>query len=117
MKKWLSIAVLGLIALYAFTRMQTSGIALTLKNVDTVALKAVDVHVTGTSYQVGELAPGTSKTINIRPVTDSHIELTFAGGGRLKINCYFSRGYRGKIAAGITAARVVSVDDQIKLPP
>jgi len=41
------------------------------------------VHVTGSSYQVGDLAPGEIKVIKVIPKGESHIEIGLGNGKRL----------------------------------
>jgi hypothetical protein len=112
MKTWLLAAVLALSATCALSKAQGPGVTLTLSNVSAVTMQSVTVRVTGRSYAIGDLAPGTSKSIAVHPTADSHIELVFDRTRRLKIDCYLERGYRGKIAAAVTPERVVAVKDE-----
>jgi hypothetical protein len=60
---------------------------------------------------IGDIEPGTSKSVVLSPSSESHIELAFSGHPRLKIDCYFEQGYGGILAAEITAQRVVAIRD------
>jgi hypothetical protein len=115
MKKSLLIAILIVIAVLFLAKASASGVAFTLTNVGTTTMESVTVQVTGRSYRLGDLTPGTSKTIRVNPAGESHIELVFSGTRRLKIDCYFESGYRGKITGDVTPQKVVSVKSDLKL--
>jgi hypothetical protein len=119
MKKILVIAALALLATLALvivpwvTGAGSPGVEFTLDNVGSEPLRAVIVEVTGRSYSLGDMAPGSSKTIKLKAKGDSHIELRLSNGRRLTIDCYFEPAYTGSIRAKVTPQAVIAVDDKI----
>lgn len=116
MKKFL-IAILALIAVMFMVINRAPGVDLTVINVGSAPLKAVTVQVTGRSYRLGDIKPGSSKSIKVNPTAESTIQLIFSDGRRLDIDSYFERGYRGTITAEVTSTRVVSVKNDMLRPP
>ena len=49
-----------------------SGIQVTVENSGTKPLKSVTLHVTGASYNLGDIAPGASATARVKPTGESH---------------------------------------------
>lgn len=88
-------------------------ITFTATNVGTEPMRSLVVHITGKSYAIGDLAPGTGKSLQLHPGADSHIELALAGHPRLVIDCYFSGGYSGSIAAEVTVDQVVAINNSL----
>ena len=125
MKKILLIALalaaclITLVAAVLFfeTRAERAGVAFTLENAGSKPLRTVVVKVTGRSYELGEMAPGTIKMTTLHPAGESHIELEFSPGRRLIIDCYIEPGYSGSIRAKVTSQAVVAVDDKTKVAP
>ena len=112
MKKWLIIIPVLLLAWVAWSR--TQGVTLVLTNAGTATMRSVIVMVTGQTYRIGDLAPGSSASLALRPTGESHIELLLSDNRLLRIDCYFERGYDGRIAATVTPERVVAVDSQVR---
>lgn len=114
MKKLLLVSlvaiVLGFIGYYSSF---SDGVTFVAKNVGTESIRSVVVHVTGKSYVIGDIEPGTSKSVVLNPISESHVELTFSGHPRLTIDCYFEHGYSGTLATEITVERVVTVKDSM----
>lgn len=108
--------MLALIAIFIGWK-RTSGVAFSLTNVGTVTMKAVTVHVTGSSYLVGDLGPGATKKIDVNPAGESHIEVAFSDSRRLIIDCYIEDGYGGRITAEVTPEKVISVKSMIETSP
>jgi hypothetical protein len=114
MKKSFLIAILVMIAALFVAKASASGVAFTLTNVGTTTMESITVQVTGRSYPLGDLTPGASKTIRLKPTGESRIDLVFSGSRRLAIDCYFESGYKGEIAAEVTPQKVVSVKSDLK---
>ena len=75
--------VAAIIAVVTFAACTRADIAIIVQNVGTESLRSVMVHVTGSSYQVGDLAPGEIKVIKVIPKGESHIEIGLGNGKRL----------------------------------
>lgn len=116
MKKLLLIGILALVAAFLLAESGATGVAFTVTNVGSDTLRSVTVKVTGRAYSIGDLSPGKSKSINVDPTGESHIELIFSDSRRLMIDCYFEPRYEGKIAAEVTSQDVVSVKDEVRVP-
>jgi len=111
MKKILVIVPLALLIVYWVAR--SGEVDFTLTNVGDEALRGVVVEVTGRSYTLGDLSPGSSKMVTLNAASDSHIELRFSNSWRLTIDCYFWAGSGGSIKAKVTSQAVVAVEDEI----
>ena len=126
MKKILGIAALvlgmawatrALVTLFLVTSAEAAGVEFTLNNAGSEALHAVIVEVTGRSYNLGDVPPGSNKAVKLNATGDSHIELLFSNGHRLRIDCYFEPAYGGSIKAKVTSQAVISVEDEVKPNP
>ncbi|HEX9172669.1 MAG TPA: hypothetical protein VF861_08405, partial [Telluria sp.] len=89
--------------MYFLTRAEAAGVEFTLNNVGSKVLHSVLVEVTGRSYKLGDMPPGSSKTVKLNALGDSHIELQFSNGRRLTIDCYFQPTHIGSIKAKVTS--------------
>ena len=106
---------LALLAIFASVRSATAGVEFTLKNAGADALRSVTVHVTGRSYELGDIPLGGAKTVKLSPTSESHIEVRLATGRNLSIDCYLEHGYRGRINATVTSTAVVAVTDEVRI--
>lgn len=109
--------MLALLATCALSKEKGPGVTVTVSNVGTVTMHAIKVQLTGKSYAIGDLGPGASTSIAVHPVTDSHIVLVFDRTRSLTVDCYLEHGYTGKIAATVTAKRVVAVKAETRSSP
>lgn len=92
------------------------GLMVTVKNVSAEPLMSVVVHVTGSSQTLGNIPPGESKTVDVSPTGESHVEIEHTKG-RLVVDTYFEAGYQGRITAEITAGEVVRVQGDVRIGP
>lgn len=103
----------------AYSALQ-GGVDVTVNNQGNEALQAVTVHVTGRSYDLGDIEPGAVKTARVNPTSESHVELEFtmAAGQRVrgKADSYFEAGYRGTIRIEVQGDKIVRIEDRISLP-
>lgn len=92
-----------------------SGIQVTVENSGTKPLKSVTLHVTGASYNLGDITPGASATARVKPTGESHLEIEFTDAGgevrRLDAGGYFESGYRGTIRVSIKGG-VIDTNEQ-----
>lgn len=84
-----------------------SRVEVNLTNAGAETMRAVVVHVTGASYEIGDIAPGETRTVKVNPTGESHVEFTSSGGPRVKIESYFERDYEGYVNARVTSTRVL----------
>jgi hypothetical protein len=63
------------------------------------------------------MPPGSSKTVKLNALGDSHIALEFSNGRRLTIDCYFQPTHVGSIRAKVTSQAVIAVEDEVGLAP
>jgi hypothetical protein len=103
-----------LIIAYLVETAAAAGVQFTLDNAGSETLHAVIVEVTGRSYKLGDMPPGSSNTVKLNATGDSHIELRFSTDHRLTIDCYFQPAYSGSIKANVTSEAVVAVEDNVK---
>ena len=95
------------------------GIHVTIENTGITPLKSVVVHVTGASYELGDIAPGDSQKIRVRPTSESHLEIEFTDNDgqvkRLDAVGYFESGYRGTIGVSIKDGTIDENEHDIRL--
>lgn len=105
--RWLLVAIpVVLIALVGVVLFQfRPGIQVTIQNTGSTPMRSVVLHVTGNSYQLGDIPPGESATARVRPTSDSGLEIEFTDTDgkvqRLDAGGYFESGYRGTIRVSI----------------
>lgn len=94
----------------------TSGVEFTLQNVSATPLDSVVVYTTGHTYLLGNVPAGTSRTIQVEAVSDSHIEVEHGTGtrSRLVVDTYFGKGYSGTVTAAVQPDSVVRVESHVR---
>lgn len=94
-----------------------SGIQVTIHNNDSQPLRSVVVHVTGASYNLGDIAPGASAQTAVHVTGESNLEVEFRDTNgqtqRLNAGGYFESGYRGTIQVTIKDGAIVENKQQI----
>ena len=107
-----------------YNRYLRPGVYVELRNSTGKTLTSVTVHVTGRSYDLGDLNPGETNEIRVEPTSESDVDIEFvdAAGLRqgLKAECYIEPGYRGSIRIDVRNAEegtdfTLSVRDDIEL--
>ena len=111
------LVVAGVIALFAAVLVMLyleRGVLVTVRNSDARALRSLEVHVTGRSYNLGDLEPGASRSVRVNPRGESHVELRFRDHlGKTPapvVDCYLEAGYSGTIAVDVDSERVRKVN-------
>ncbi len=96
-----------------------SGIKVTVENTGLTSLQASVLHVTGVSYNLGDIAPGAEATARVNPTSESHLEIEFtdANGKTQRVNAggFFEPGYRGAIRVEIKDGVIDKFEDDISL--
>lgn len=109
--------VFGMSAFYALQRQP--GIQVTVQNAGDQELKSLACHVTGRSYQLGDLPPGRRAQVTVRSTSESHLEISFvdtAGSAqRLDAGGYLEPNYRGSIQVSIRDGKLAQNDHAIRL--
>jgi hypothetical protein len=95
------------------------GVEVVVKNVDSIRVQNVVVHVTGNSYLLGEISPSTEKHVRVSSNGESHVEVSFTGAdGKLKrevVDCYFeAQGYNGTIEVDIDGHHIVRQSSSVR---
>ena len=82
-------------------------------------MRSVVLHVTGVSYQLGDIPPGASATARVRPTSESGLEIEFTDSDgkvqRLNAGGYFESDYRGTIRVSIKDGAIETNEQDIKL--
>ena len=89
-------------------------------NVGPRPMEDVIVYVTGKQYSLGGIDIGASATAKVSPRGESHIEVSYSSNGRpnrLAVDCYFERGYSGRITVEVENDSIKRVTNNIKLSP
>jgi hypothetical protein len=95
------------------------GIQVTIQNTGSTPMRSVVLHVTGVSYQLGDIQPGESATARVRPKGESGLEIEFTDSDekvqRSDAGGYFESGYRGTIHVSIKDGAIEENEQDIKL--
>ncbi len=123
-KKWrwglIAVTAFVLLILIAVVIIQfRPGIRVTIQNTGTTTLRSVVLHVTGATYNIGDIAPSESAAVRVRPTGESQleIEITNADGQVQRLNAggYFESGYRGTIRVSIKDGTIDENEPDIRL--
>lgn len=92
----------------------------TVYNAENSPILDLQVHVTGKSYQLGDIASGVGRSVKVLPIGESHVEISYRlSDGTTKrhsVDCYFESAYRGTIDATIRDGELFHTSLQIVLP-
>src|SRR5262245_6479527 len=95
------------------------GVDVSVRNTGKEPLREVTIHVTGRSYTLGDLAPGSLRTRNVSPRGESSVEVEFANehGKRIRLSAggYLEPGYGGRIVIEIRDGNVIAVKDEVRI--
>ncbi len=87
------------------------GLRVRIENTGATTLRSVVVHVTGNSYPMGDLRPGSFMSLKVEPTGDSSLEIAFQDeSGRLKrlsAGRYFGPGYLGTVRVEMDSDRIL----------
>ena len=111
----IGIITIVLIGFYIFLH---SGVKVTIRNTGTVPLYSLSVHVTGKTYDLGDIAPKETKSVVVNPKGESHIEIEHGKGDKRKVittDCYLESGYKGKIVIDLDSEKALKIDNKIKI--
>lgn len=114
-RSWtVNLIVLLLIALI-FTSCGDGTVDVTIENKGTRTLKSVTLEVRGNPYELGDIEPDASKSVEVEVVGESHIELGQAGRDRLIVEVYIEPGYGGSVHVFVTPDTVLSIKNNIDI--
>ncbi|MEQ1831268.1 MAG: hypothetical protein ABL921_35305 [Pirellula sp.] len=102
-------------------RWLTADVTVTINNTSTSPLLDLQVHVTGQTYRLGDIASGSRLGCTVRPTSASHVEISYRiSDGTTKrhsIDCYFEPGYRGTVVAEIENGELTRSSQRLRLGP
>jgi len=94
------------------------GVEVRLRNVENIPLRSVTVAIRGDSYAVGDLAPGATASVWVKPTSECTVEVSYASArGEVKpapLGDYIEPGYGGWISADLTATEPRDVIDAVE---
>ena len=94
------------------------GVEVRLSNVEPAPLRSVTVTVTGDSVVIGELAPGATASVWVKPTAECHVEVSYAAAtGDVKhvaVGDFVEPGFGGWISADLTATDARDVVDAVE---
>ncbi len=97
-----------------------SGIHVTIQNTGSQPLRSVVLHVTGASYNLGDIAPGNTAGATVHATSESDLEIGFTDAdgqiNRLDAGGYFESGYKGTIDISIKDGVIQKNEQNIRLP-
>ncbi|MFO0011158.1 MAG: hypothetical protein ACK553_00285 [Planctomycetota bacterium] len=94
------------------------GVTVTVRNGGNSPLIDLQVHVTGRSYNLGNLESGAMKRCAVEPTSESHVEISYqlpdGTSRRHSIGGYLEPGYRGTVDAEIQDGEMVQSSHRIR---
>ncbi len=117
---WIIFGTLSALLMGAFAFLYlATGVRVEIKNLGPAAMRKVSVHVTGNSYSLGDIPAGASKTVRVNPQGESSVSIKQSNAkgqqGTLSVDCYFERGYSGKITIQVKNGKIQHVKNDIRL--
>lgn len=110
-----------MIGLACFLLLYHPGIHVTVENTGSQPLCSVVLFVTGNSYYLGDIPPGTTSEATVKCTGDSHLEIEFvddAGDAkRLDAGGFFQPGYRGAIRVSVKEGEIHENEQKIQWWP
>lgn len=111
--------LIGILLLLNWCHEHSRGVAVRIRNIDRVPLRAVVVDVEGRSYPLGDFPPGWKLDVYVTPTGESDIAISFTDpAGRAKhfdVLGYFERGYTGTVDVEISAQKLERVVEDISM--
>jgi hypothetical protein len=116
--KWI-VAGLFVVVVAVFVAVAAGrGVRVEVKNVGETPLEAVQVFVKGAEYDLGDLAPGESKSVKVEPTSESDVWLRWKSEGKSAagtIDCYMEpSGYHGTVTVQLRESAVVDYKAEIE---
>jgi hypothetical protein len=95
------------------------GVKVTVRNSGVATLQDLQVHVTGQSYALGDLASGAVKQCTVHSNGESHVEISYRleDGTKIRhtVDCYLESGSRGTIHAEFQDGELLNVSQNINM--
>lgn len=119
-----AIGCLGLLVVLALAllieRRGPAGVTVEVVNAGQEPMLALQVLVTGRTYELGDLAAGQEASVQVEPTGDTNVRLRFVDGEgvqrELAVDCQFGySGFRGTIRASVADGEVKDVEDGISI--
>ncbi len=94
------------------------GVTVAVRNSGATSLHDFHVHVTGRTYELGDISSGAIKKCKVRPNGESHVEISYRlTDGTMRrhtVDCYFESGYRGTVDAEIGDGGLIRASHHIR---
>jgi len=115
------VALAGLAFILAGWLYLNRGLTVRIHNADSRTLRSVVVSVTGHSYPLGDLPPGSKISVPVEPRGESSVVVEFkdVAGNSKKVdaNVYLEPGYKGRLTLEIDADRIVHRTHTVTVGP
>jgi hypothetical protein len=119
-KRRLVLLGLAVVLAVAFFLSRT-GLRVAVTNTGAAPMRAVVVHVTGASYDLGDIPPGSSREVSIEPTGPSHVELSFKDDQgrqlRLVTGANFEPSAHGSIEIAVRDGTIQRFQDHTRTGP
>ncbi|MGV7206961.1 hypothetical protein ACLB1G_03795 [Oxalobacteraceae bacterium A2-2] len=107
-------AAAGVAGLFYINLQSAGAITVTAYNGSGKTIRELVIRVTDTSYPVGDIAPGASATVKVRPSGDTRVTLEIDGRVRAILDTPIERGSEGSIALEFTPSGAVNFSTSLK---
>jgi hypothetical protein len=114
----MTFALLVVVGLLMAQRLR-AGVLVTIHNIGATPLRSVVLQITGASYPLGDIAPGSYRETTVVSHGESNLEIEFTNidgkAQRLDAGGYFESGYRGTIRVSINDGTIEANEQQFTL--
>ncbi len=115
----LIVAVTLVVSVYVAALWLVPVLTVTVHNVGESPMFDLQIHVTGNSYQLGDLQSGAATSCDVQAAGESDVEISYRlkdGSTKShKLDCYIESGYRGHIDSEFVDGQLRSVTHEIRL--
>lgn len=108
------LAAAGVGALFYVNLQSAGAITVTAYNGSNDTVRQLVIRVTDSAYPVGDIAPGGSATVKVRPSDDTRVTLEMEGRTRAVLDTHIERGSEGSIALEFTPTGTVNFSTSLK---
>jgi hypothetical protein len=119
-RRKLVLLALALVVAAVYFLSRPGGVRVTVTNSGVTTLEKVRLEVTGRSYDLDDIPPGTSRGVGVEPTGESRVELHFTDQGRqirLVTGSRFEPSSRGEITVSVRDGRIERVEDSTRAGP
>ncbi len=115
--KILLFPIIALILILGSRLLLNRGVRVIVTNKGPQTLHSVSILLNENRYPLGDIKPGETKSIVIKPTRESHLQIEHGKTQRkrIKIDCYLEKGYKGEVKIELTSSKLLKVEDKTNI--